>query len=1194
MSIGKAPGRFGRLRIGARLALAAVLSVPLTSFECPAIAQAQIAQVQPVRGEMTMSTTGGYGRLVVRLDVEMEAEVRVSSGVLIVQFKQPVDISVDRITAGAGQYFGAARRDPDGRAVRFALQQKLKVSTMTAGERLFVDLLPESWTGEPPGLPREIVEDLARRARDADRQAQQRLALEAQRRVPAVRVRVANQSTFTRYIFELPELTPVGSERSKDRLTLSFAAHLRFDLSDAKLSLPKTVEAIDADNESGKSVVKFSFAQPADVRAFREDANYVVDVTPLTSRGGPPVVMPSTTMPQTEAPVSGPLADAIPPDTVPAKEPAAQDGKVDAKIDAKVDAKPEAKPNAESPAPSAKPAAQAQASPPRSKRRVARPANRPVAAELRRQGDSLRLFFPFAEQTPAAVFQRADTLWLVFDTAALIDIDALSNDPSKTIRSAELSRENEAQVVRLRLERPRLTSVDAEADGWAVSIGDAMQTTVKPLTIARNVVTAGRASISIPFEKPHKAHWIGDPDIGDKLLVVTATGPARGLMRTQDFVDLRALTSAHGIAIQPYADDIQAELSVDKVLLARPSGLTLSEADPPKIQHAVRALTFDTTLWSANRGADYVERQFELIRAAAESPFVQRTAHRLDLARFYFSRQMFAEAKSVLDTAIADERPTAANPTPLVLRAIANIMLGRFDAALKDLNDPAVGNQNDAQIWRALVAARQGRWPEAREAFRHVEAALGSLPLELQQVALRDALRASIEVGDLESATKRLNEFQIIGVSPEIEPFVTVLTGRLAEASGRPHDALAAYRAAAASGQRPAASAGRLRELSLRHSMGDIKKDELINELEMLTTSWRGDETELETLQKLARLYTEEGRFRDAFHVMRVAVRAHPNLELTRAIQDESTRTFDGLFLAGRGDTLPAIEALSLFYDYRELTPIGRRGDEMIRKLAERLVTVDLLDQAAELMQYQVDHRLQGAARAQVATRLAVIYLLNRKPDRAQGVLRATRTADLANEIRIPRLLIEARALSDGGRHDFALEVISGIEGRESLRLRSDIHWASRRWQKAAEHIELLYGDRWKSFEPLSDAERPDILRAGVAYAMAEDKLGAARLRDKFAAKMSDGPDRRAFDLVTGGLGPSSPEFREVARIVASGDTLAGFLRDLKARYPDLQGTLSDGAGPPAAAAAPQPAVKPDAEPTGSIVRPGTRRLTSR
>ena len=31
--------------------------------------------------------------------------------------------------------------------------------------------------------------------------------------------------------------------------------------------------------------------------------------------------------------------------------------------------------------------------------------------------------------------------------------------------------------------------------------------------------------------------------------------------------------------------------------------------------------------------------------------------------------------------------------------------------------------------------------------------------------------------------------------------------------------------------------------------------------------------------------------------------------------------------------------------------------------------------------------------------------------------------------------------------------MIAGIEGRESLRLRADIYWASRQWQKAAEHI---------------------------------------------------------------------------------------------------------------------------------------------
>ncbi len=154
--------------------------------------------------------------------------------------------------------------------------------------------------------------------------------------------------------------------------------------------------------------------------------------------------------------------------------------------------------------------------------------------------------------------------------------------------------------------------------------------------------------------------------------------------------------------------------------------------------------------------------------------------------------------------------------------------------------------------------------------------------------------------------------------------------------------------------------------------------------------------------------------------------------------------TFDSLFLGGKGDALPPIEALGLFYDYRDLTPIGRRGDEMIRRLADRLVSVDLLDQAAELLQHQVDHRLQGAARAQVATRLAVIYLMNRKPrPRARRRLQTTRTAELSNELRDQRLLLEARALSDTGRHDLALELIANINSHEAIRLRSDILWAA-------------------------------------------------------------------------------------------------------------------------------------------------------
>ena len=215
-----------------------------------------------------------------------------------------------------------------------------------------------------------------------------------------------------------------------------------------------------------------------------------------------------------------------------------------------------------------------------------------------------------------------------------------------------------------------------------------------------------------------------------------------------------------------------------------------------------------------------------------------------------------------------------------------------------------------------------------------------------------------------------------------------------------------------------------------------------------------------------------------------------------------------------------------------------------------------------------VDHRLQGAARAQVATRLATIYLMNRKPDLALAAIQKTRMSDIAGDLRDQRLLLESRAMSDIGRHDLALEVIERMNGPEALRLRADILWAAKKWQPAGEAIELLYGDRWKDFAPLSDQERSDVLRAAIAYALAEEPLGLARFRDKYAAKMSDGPDRHAFEVVTAPIGSTSSEFRAVAGAVANINTLNAFLAEMRKRFPDQpEGTAEQQAAAPQASA---------------------------
>src|SRR5207342_3597671 len=142
----------------------------------------------------------------------------------------------------------------------------------------------------------------------------------------------------------------------------------------------------------------------------------------------------------------------------------------------------------------------------------------------------------------------------------------------------------------------------------------------------------------------------------------------------------------------------------------------------------------------------------------------------------------------------------------------------------------------------------------------------------------------------------------------------------------------------------------------------------------------------------------------------------------------------------------------------------------------------------------------------QVATRLAVIYLMNHKPDKAIATLNSTRSSELPSELRNQRMLLDARALSDIGRHEVGLEVIGNVEGNEAIRLRSDILWAAKRWRESAEQIELLYGNRWRDFQPLTTLEKSDVIRAVVGYSLSEDAIGLARFREKYGPKM-DGED---------------------------------------------------------------------------------------
>lgn len=1193
-----------RLRRGLRpsaFALAVLLS-------CLSIA-AEAAPADPVKGEATLTAQPGYARLILKFKKDVPTEVIVAGAILVIQFKNSVDVPIDLLADSAPAYVGSVRRDPDGTAIRMALTQKVSVNVMTAGERVFIDLLPEKWVGLPPALPAEVVKELSERALAAERALRiQKIADEAKKR-PPVRVRASVQPTFVRFVFEMPDGVNVSSSLGTEKFTLSFTAPLVFDLADAKIAMPANITSINQKIDGEASRVDIALVGEADIHSFREDKNYVVDVAFEPSQKPQTVSPAKSSVPGDKAsefaqPTSEQIARLMKPDAKPSEIKPPEVKQPDVKpVDAKPPApSPEAKTEAviakpEPAAPAPTPAVVAEApapvkvppvaSPPAVKApppevATAKPAAG-VTVEARLTSDDLRLTFPFSTPTAAAVFRRSDSIWLVFDTDQAIDTGAVRRDGGWIVADVEPVDLPKGRALRIRLNRPQLANLIGDERAWTLVLADKALPPQQPLIATRNMADPGRASVSVSLAKPGQLHRLNDPDAGDLLLVMTAGAPARGFIKRQDFVEFSLLESIHGVVIQQKSDDITAGISSDTLTLTRPGGLTLSTATsaPERAASLIRPV-FDVTEWRDYQNAEFIPTRNKFLTKAAQATGTARLPVHVDLARFYLARGMYPEAKGVLDLAFSEIKPGEEDAPSLTVHAVASTLAGRPALAMADLNNPLVTANVDSQLWKALALARQEKWAEAREKFKNVEFAITALPLDLQRIVIADAFRASLEVRDYPGAGVRSNDLDVVGVGPEQTAAIALLRGRLAEALSRDQDALAAFQAAAGSADRPSAVEAQVRQIALRQKRSEISDDDALRDLEAISVTWRGDSIEVKTLEMLSRLYAAKGRYQEAFSAVRTATMLQPNSEASRKMQDDASAMFEQIYNGARGDDLPPVEALAMFYEFRDLTPIGRRGDEMIRRLADRLVAVDLLEQAGELLQYQIDHRLEGSARAQVASRLAMVYLMNRKPERAITALRTTRIADLAGEIRQQRLLLEARAQSDIGRHDLALDIISNVGGREAVRLRSDIYWASRRWRESAEQIELLYGDRWRDFQPLSPTEKSDVIRAVIGYALAEDAIGLARFREKYSPKM-DGGDRAAFDVASQPATANSADFARIAKMAATIDTLDGFLREMKARFPDAM-----------ARAKLPPEIKADPNPTGSLPEiTGLKRVKS-
>ena len=1093
----------------------------------------------------------GYFRLSFSTDSKISATT--TGGVLAISFDAKTTLAPAAITAAMPKLITGGRADADGKTLRFTLTQPVKLHVSQIGQRAVVDIADTNFTGVMPDLtvpPKPVAKpvDVAS--------------------LPEIKLRTGAYEKYTRLVFDWPKDVSYQVYPGAGKMTMRFGAPARIDVSALARFAPPWVKNASWRIDGTSTVVEFETDSDSGYHDFKDGTHVAIDIlapkTDAAAYAPPGTAKPTVTkitkgastaqaqaIAQTAAKLAGhdtPKTEAKPAEVKPEAKP-------EAKPQTKAETKAEAKVAEAKTPPATHGAEPAHAEPALAE---AAPDQTIPVADGKRTRDGVMITFKGAGGRASAVFVRGLTAWVVLENAPNFDARNLKTSLGDFAAGIEAISSNGLGILRITLKAP--AEIAARGLGPNLEVEIAASVAPPPVVIgfARNQSDPKRASLSTLLPAADHAFKLMDPAGGDLLTVIPAQ-PGRGVPKMRSFADFAALPSASGLVITPYADDLQVAVDTARVSISRPSGLSLTPPQMPVAQ-TPSALArsgdgpsyMDFAKWGEASGGSFLATERKLAQAVARADRQKSGAARLALARFYLANGYAAESLGMLNLLQAHDPGLAGDAQLVTMRAVADYMMGRHRDARNDLAGPGFDSDRHAAFWRGLIEAKTEDWKNAHAHLEQAGPVMGRYPVYWQAAATIADAEAALGLGRLDLADSALNR-----MPDELDAnqalAVELAQARLLAGQNRYAAATKHFITVEKGGDERLASQAIFHHTIAALNASAVTAPQAIEQLERLRFRWRGDGLELRTLRKLASLYFTGGKWREGLKTLRVATQSFQGEDAARVAQDDMRGAFVNLFLKGGADKMKPVDALALFYDNLDLTPIGPDGDEMIRRMSDRLVAVDLLGPAANLLAYQVDKRLDGIAKAQVATKLAAVYLMDHKADKAVATIRDSQITGLPAEEMHERMLLQARAFAALKQWDNALDLIAVDQADDTKRLRADIYWESGNWAVAGQKSEELLQGRWTDPVPLSITERSLLLRTAVAYSLANDEASLARLRANFGVKMKGTPDGNLFAVLSADIDQHGLAFRDAAAKIASVDTLEAFMKDFGKRKSDAK-----------------------------------------
>ncbi len=1061
----------------------------------------------------------------------------VDGGRLTVRFSRPIEGRFQDVIAGADGLLTDPRPGRDGRSVSYALSAPVEVFGYYTGTAVTIELLRrETKNAAVTELAPVVSSDPV--TLDVRPVGSSQVITNAQSvpaDAPTINVRTGEHADYTRIVFDFDEATPYEVSNADGVVTLRFRRPAQINIETLNTGSVQFLGGARLAFSGGETVVTMAVPETSPVRDFLSGTKIVVDVREPTG-SAEPVALPVevAAAPEPAAPTAPvakeelaaqEVAEGASPTSPPAApaptlaEERAQDNQDDGRPRALT-------PNAQPPAVASSAAPDAPISEELSARAGA-PADgsAPTAAVASATPgqDQLTFRFDFTEPVAAATFRRGGAVWIVFDTPMTVDTAGLQLQAGEgAFEILQFPNEN-GTVLRIRTSQRYNPAVSRDGLAWIFNLAPRQMTPQAALDVTAQPNSPVGARVFIPVPEPGRAISVTDPNIGDNFVVVPVIPLGQAIGRRYTYPQFNIQVSAQGVVINPLIDDLRVRPLRQGIEIGG-SGvrLAITNVSADAAAHAQLAATRTMVLALEGLAKYYVPTsEFRVARRRYESQVSasndrDRANARLELAKFFFANGYAPETLGVVKVAIDDIPLLEDDPSIRILRGGANFLMGRYDEALNDFTHESLVGNDEGRLWAAATNAVIGdRIGSARD-LRFTGSIARDYPRALKMPLGILIAEVSAETGDGQGAKLFFEALNLENPRPAEEAMLKYAEGKLHELDGDFDSAIAAWEEVLAGDHRPSRARARVARTEMLLKLRRIDHREAIEEYEKLRFAWRGDRREFSNLRRLGSLYLDEGFYREGLSTLKSAATHFREFPEAPEITKQMSDTFNALFLGKGADQLDPVKAIAIYNEFKELTPAGARGDEMIRNLADKLVEVDLLDRAADILTAQVQFRLQGEEKARVGARLALIYTFAREYQKGLEVLDGTAINGISEDLMRQRRHLRARVLMGLDRDAEALALLERDDSESAELLRTELFWTSGNWLESAKSLRLLVKSSGaKPDEPINDLQAARIINYAIALTNSGGERAVSQLKREFGAAMAGTKFAEAFSLVT-------------------------------------------------------------------------------